>query len=168
LAYKERGRVDLAEPLGAALGAAIRAALDACPDERRTGRELVVPVPASSAGARGRGFDHVALLVGHAGYRPSDLLAWHREALDQAGLDAAARAANLADALEISMGADHRLAGACGVVLVDDVVTTGATLGEAARALHHAGVPIAAAAALAATRPGPLPSPAGIATRGPA
>ncbi|HEV7208292.1 MAG TPA: phosphoribosyltransferase family protein [Mycobacteriales bacterium] len=161
LAYKERGRRDLAGPLGVALGHAIRVALDTAPEALRTGQELIVPVPASAAGLQARGFAPVALLVQHAGHPQAALLAWQRAAADQAGLGAAARAANLAGALGISAGSDAGQAAACGVVLVDDVVTTGATLGEAARVLHQAGIPLVGAAALAATRPRPLPHSTG-------
>ncbi|MDP9240748.1 MAG: ComF family protein, partial [Actinomycetota bacterium] len=74
--------------------------------------------------------------------------------LDSAGLDAGRRAANLAGAMVVR---DLRLHGGWaavspdGVVLVDDLVTTGATLAEAARALAVAGHPPRTAAVIAAT-----------------
>ena len=49
-------------------------------------------------------------------------------------------------------GAAHRLVG---VVLVDDLVTTGSTLAEAARALAGVGVEPCGAAVVAATRLSP-------------
>jgi predicted amidophosphoribosyltransferase len=68
---------------------------------------------------------------------------------DQSGLDAAARAGNLAG----SMAARRirpRVAGT--VVVVDDVLTTGSTVREAQRALEETGVRVAGVATVAATR----------------
>jgi predicted amidophosphoribosyltransferase len=67
---------------------------------------------------------------------------------DQAGLDATERARNLAG----SMAARRPGAPVLGrLVVVDDVVTTGATLREAQRALEEAGLVVHAHAAVAAT-----------------
>ncbi|WP_433474429.1 ComF family protein [Spirillospora sp. CA-142024] len=65
---------------------------------------------------------------------------------DQAGLSASQRAANLSGAIEARAEVAGRQ-----VVLVDDVVTTGASLAEAARALRAAGADVAGAATIAAT-----------------
>ena len=62
-----------------------------------------------------------------------------RRVRDQAGLDHRERRANLSGSMGLVRGAEGVLAGA-DVVLVDDVVTTGATLGEARRALHTGGL----------------------------
>lgn len=79
-----------------------------------------------------------------------------RRLADQAGLDARARAANLAGAFAARDGPVRSLvapslAGRT-VVLLDDVLTTGATLAEAARAVREAGGVVRGAAVVAATR----------------
>jgi predicted amidophosphoribosyltransferase len=70
---------------------------------------------------------------------------------DQAGLTARQRAVNLGGALELVPGAAKLLAGR-ETLLVDDVMTTGASLAEAARALSD-GVRNVNAAAVVAFRP---------------
>jgi predicted amidophosphoribosyltransferase len=143
LAHKEHGRLLLVRPLGAALAGAV--ALLAPP-----AGAVLVPVPSSAAAVRARGHDHARRLAREAarrsGLRARPLLVPRRAVADQAGLDARGRAANLAGAL----GARERLDGMV-VVLVDDVVTTGATLVEAARALRSADAQVHGAAVVAAT-----------------
>jgi predicted amidophosphoribosyltransferase len=75
------------------------------------------------------------------------LLRPRRAVADQAGLGSAGRAANLQGALV----AVRPLAGRA-VVIVDDLVTTGATLADAARALLVAGASVHGAATVAATQ----------------
>ena len=65
---------------------------------------------------------------------------------DQSGLDARARQANLAGGFRLRGRLPDRP-----VVLVDDLVTTGSSLTEAARVLRGAGVPVLGAATVAAT-----------------
>lgn len=163
LAHKEHGRTGLARPLGAALAGAVALL-------RPPAGSLLVPVPSARAVVRERGHDHALRLARaaarEAGVRAAPLLAHRRRVADQAGLDAAGRAANLTGAL----GARRSLDGLC-VVLVDDVVTTGATLVEAARALAVAGATVHGAAVVAATArragSGPHPSQGGLCTRRP-
>jgi len=69
-----------------------------------------------------------------------------RKVRDQAALPAAERASNL----EGSMAASRSVMGR-DVLLVDDVVTTGSTLREAARALRTAGATVLGAATIATT-----------------
>jgi predicted amidophosphoribosyltransferase len=69
-----------------------------------------------------------------------------RRVADQAGLTATARSTNLTGALQARL--DLR---GVRVIVVDDVVTTGATLTEAARALRDAGAEVPAAAVIATT-----------------
>ena len=73
-----------------------------------------------------------------------------RRVADQAHLDRRARADNLAGAMAVCAPWRAAVAGATCVV-VDDVVTTGATLAEAARALLDAGAQHVVAATCATT-----------------
>jgi predicted amidophosphoribosyltransferase len=150
LAHKERGRLALVRPLAAALAGAART-LDMAP-----GPIVLVPAPSRRATVRARGQDHALRLSRRtanllrqtgADVTAAGLLLPARELADQSGLDAAARAANLAGALR----ARRRLDGLT-VVLIDDVVTSGATLVEAARALTAAGARVSGAAVVAATQ----------------
>ncbi|MEU3726754.1 phosphoribosyltransferase family protein, partial [Streptomyces sp. NPDC031705] len=81
--------------------------------------------------------------------RVAPVLRLRRAVADQAGLGARERQENLAGALEVHPGGAALTAGAR-IVLVDDVITTGATLAEAARALRAAGLRADAAAVVAA------------------
>ncbi|MFD2082046.1 Predicted amidophosphoribosyltransferases [Actinopolymorpha cephalotaxi] len=154
LAHKERGRTSLAGPLGAALATAVAAATPRRP-------VVLVPIPSSAAVTRRRGHDPLSRIVGRAARaaRRAGLAVTVRSALavgrrvaDQAGLDARARRANLAGAFVVRPRARDLLTGRAVVVLVDDVLTTGATLAEATRVLRAAGVHVRAAAVVAATR----------------
>ena len=105
------------------------------------GPDALVPIPLHRARLRQRGYDQALELarplttaLGIA-LRP-ELLRRVRATAQQSRLDAAARARNLHRAFEASTGS--RPPGH--VVLVDDVMTTGATLHAAAHALRRAGV----------------------------
>ncbi|MGP3686421.1 ComF family protein [Streptomyces sp. IBSNAI002] len=86
--------------------------------------------------------------------RVAPVLRLRRAVADQAGLGARERRENLAGALEACPGGARLTAGA-GLVLVDDLITTGATLAEAARAVRAGGLDEGGgprAAVVAATR----------------
>jgi ComF family protein len=144
LAHKERGRLALSFPLADALA---RAALPARPD-------VLVCVPSSRAAVRARGYDHAHRLAVRAARRlgvPAvRALVATRRVADQSGLGADGRAANLSGAFAVDPRAVPRLAGRR-IVLVDDVMTTGATLAEAARALRAAGLTVTGGAVVAAS-----------------
>ncbi|MGY2004933.1 ComF family protein [Blastococcus sp. SYSU DS1024] len=155
-AFKEHGRAELAAPLGTALALAVAAVRLGVAGESPL---LLVPVPASRAALRSRGRDHVRELTRRAvaELRAAGVAADEGRVLrrrgrvrDSSGLSAAERRANLAGTFELT--GPRRPAGAL-VVLVDDVVTTGATLTEAARVLGAAPGPAGAvvAAVVAAT-----------------
>jgi predicted amidophosphoribosyltransferase len=158
LAYKERGLVALRAPLGAALAGAVQAALTAGAVDNQP--VWLVPVPSSSAARRQRGDDVVLRLARVAAatarrdgrrLRVLPALRHGRSVRDSAGLSAGERSGNLVGALRLRAGAAARLAGTT-VVVVDDLVTTGATLAECARVLRDAGAHVPAAAVVAATR----------------
>ena len=157
LAYKERGRRDARADLSSAL---TRAALTAATAGFLPASALVTPVPSTGAAVRGRGYDAVGLLaraaardLRRAGYGALavPLLRHTREVADQAGLSVARRRANLVGALTVPRPRDRdRLRGRA-VVVVDDIVTSGATAAEACRALTQAGGIVTAVIAVAGT-----------------
>lgn len=158
LAHKERGALPLAGVLGAALAAAVLAGGGFGSDRGsgrgsgsggvRGGEVALVPVPSARRQVRARGHDparRIALAAAgrlrRAGVpaRVAPVLRLRRAVADQAGLGARQRRENLAGALAVRGGA-ARLAEGAALVLVDDLVTTGATLAEAARAVRAAGL----------------------------
>ncbi|MFK3679797.1 ComF family protein [Microbacterium sp. NPDC090218] len=135
---KGEGETLLARPLGAALAIVLAPLV--------TATTWVVPVPTGRAAFRRRGYRVPELLVRRAHADPQRVLAAVGARVDQRGLGARAREVNAHGA----MRARRRGEGA-EVVIVDDVVTTGATLDEASRALSAAGFRVVGAVALAAT-----------------
>ncbi|MCW2770913.1 MAG: ComF family protein [Aeromicrobium sp.] len=152
IAWKEEGVTALTGVLSHHVAAAVLM-LD-------SGRPLsLVPVPTSARSRRARGADLVDDLAraarGHLVRLGVDVvvtqaLAYRRTTEDQAGLGAAARAANLAGAFRVRAG---RLPAGRDVVVIDDILTTGATVAEAVRVLSEEGRrPIGAAVAGATGR----------------
>jgi ComF family protein len=139
LALKEEGRTDGSRSLAAPMRAAIRRAAEGADVE-------FAPVPTSRAAWRRRGYDPVRLLLRRAGVRAARTLVHRGGPTDQKSLGSAERAANRMGAFAATAPLRGRR-----FVLVDDVVTTGATLREAARAIRAAGGEVVGAAALADT-----------------
>lgn len=134
---KEDGRTGLARPLAVALSSAV-SRLDAP-------GAVIVPMPTSRASYRRRGFRVPELLAVRAGPGVERLLRPARLTRDQRGLDRSQRQSNVAGSLRATDAAGRR------VIVVDDVVTTGASIAEAVRALRAAGADVVGAATAAAT-----------------
>jgi predicted amidophosphoribosyltransferase len=157
LAGKERGRSDLPPLLGAAVGIALirlhRTALV-------PGQVWIVPAPSRRSAARRRGGDPVtamavaaARLLAQRGVPAgvAPCLYTARNARDSVGLDAAARSANLAGRVRFRSSAAPPVGVA--VVLLDDVLTTGATLVASLRTLSAVGIEVAGGLAVATAAP---------------
>ncbi|MEU9761068.1 ComF family protein [Streptomyces sp. NPDC001834] len=146
LAHKERGAMGLAGALGRALAGAVRAGAERTGAVGRTGSAeplLLVPVPSARCSVAARGHDptrRIALAAaaelrrGGVPARVVPVLRQQRVVADQVGLGARQRERNLAGALTVVAGGGRLLARGR-VVLVDDLMTTGASLAEAARAV---------------------------------
>ncbi|HEY8294970.1 MAG TPA: phosphoribosyltransferase family protein [Micrococcaceae bacterium] len=181
LAFKNHGRTDITAELAGCLARAL-AATDLLqergpPEGRRSGGGplLLVPVPGSAHGFRRRGYEPVGMLLGcllrrgTLGAGPGGRAVcgralalrwrWPWQRRMQKGLGRSARRANVRNSMHVPPGRSHLVAGRH-VVIVDDVLTTGATVAEAARALRHAGAHVRGAVVLAAVRSGAGPSAA--------
>ncbi|MFJ6195323.1 ComF family protein [Micromonospora sp. NPDC092111] len=154
LAYKERGRHGLARPLGGLLAEVVAGSVGSARPV------LLVPVPDRAAAARARYGDHLARLARHAAARlrragwdvrtAGPLRALPRA--DSVELDRAGRAEAAVSAFRLRSGWTGRGAGGRTVVVLDDILTTGATLAAVSRTLHAAGMTPKAAAVLGATQ----------------
>lgn len=173
VAWKDKGRLDLSADLEEA---AFRAGRDLAPWVRGAveqvrdvagGRAqlLVVPAPSSGAARRARGREPVrglaqalarGLVAGGVDAAPAPVLT--QRGRDQVGLGSRRRGARLG-AVHLARPARHRalrpgLPGPGALcLLVDDVLTTGATLAACERALEEAGARVLGAFVLAATPP---------------
>lgn len=137
---KEDGETHLARPLGTALAAALDDAA------RSPAGVRFVPMPTSPSAFRRRGYRVPELLTRRAGIPPARILRTAKAIADQRGLGVSARAQNVAGSMYARGRGDDTP-----VVIIDDVITTGATIDEGARALRAAGFRVLSAVALAAT-----------------
>jgi ComF family protein len=143
-ALKYKGIRDLAKPLGILLGEAVEEILD-------DASPLLLPIPLSPKRLRERGFNQSGLLARTVADALNLPLATHlirrtRDTKQQAKLSEMMRHENVRDAFAATIPPNlqkHPL------ILIDDVVTTGATFREAARALRSAGAREVWAAAVA-------------------
>jgi ComF family protein len=148
-ALKYAGEQRLAGPLGLAVAARWRVA--------GAGGDLLVSVPVHAARRRERGYDQAELIADVAAgalgmpWRPA--LVRSRATVAQYRLDRRHRARNVRDAFELRSGSGSAPA-VTGrwVVLVDDIVTTGATLVACADALLAAGAAAVSAVTVARER----------------
>ncbi|MGB3687424.1 MAG: phosphoribosyltransferase family protein [Ornithinimicrobium sp.] len=162
VAFKDADRVDMAPDLARLLAKSIAQALTESPamaEAIRDGQGVaLVPMPSRASSVRSRGRRHLEELIAEIGRRGGPMPGvTHVPALrvsdtvrDQAGLDQQDRAANLRRAMHVHPSYRDALRGSV-CVLVDDVVTTGSTLSEAARAIEHSGVGPVVGVTVAAT-----------------
>ncbi|MFS8096451.1 phosphoribosyltransferase [Lentzea alba] len=141
LGFKERG----ARALSAWFGAMVAAALVVVGPRPWT----LIPAPSRRTAARARGGDHmlrIAEAVHLAAVAP--VLGFGAGVADSVGLNATGRRANLAGRVEV-----HGRPPPGTTVLLDDVITTGATAAASVRALRKAGVRTHAVLVLTSARP---------------
>jgi predicted amidophosphoribosyltransferase len=151
VAVKEHGRADLIAPLAVALQAGLERLLM----WGVVGTPLtIVPAPTRRSAARRRGGDPVTRMARAAtaglrdvpDIRVVQALRLRALARDSVGLSSADRQRNIAGRVKITKPS-KALAGA--VLVVDDIVTTGATASESVRVLHIAGAHVAGVLAIA-------------------
>lgn len=155
IAFKHDGRVRLAKELGAQLRGPLEAALRCV---HGPAPPLLIPMPSRAARTRERGYRHIELLIRSAQRGRPDRavvlrgLRARRGRRSQVGLAPRERARN-ARLVAVRRRARAAVRGR-DVVLVDDVLTTGATLLAAQTVLERAGARVAAMAVLCVSEHG--------------
>ncbi|WP_344128041.1 ComF family protein [Saccharopolyspora halophila] len=154
LAYKEAGRRELAAPLARQLCTALRAITA----EQGPGDWWLVPAPSRAIASRRRGGAHMSRIARRmatalTGPGPracvADCLVISPGAADSAGLEPQQRVDNLAG--RVLVRADRLPPAGARIVLLDDVVTTAATVASSVAALGGAGREVTAVLVLTAT-----------------
>lgn len=139
-AWKDEGSWGLTGPFAAAVVRTLR--------EHEPGSCLVVPVPSRAAAVRERGHDHARSLARSVarsmGWRSEPVLRVGSAGVDQFALARQERWRNMAGAIRAQPGRGR-------VLLIDDVVTTGASLQASASALTEAGWTVVGAATIASS-----------------
>jgi predicted amidophosphoribosyltransferase len=145
IALKEHGRADLIAPLAVAL----RAGLERLLVWGVVGTPLtVVPAPTRRSAARRRGGDPVTRMARAAsadlsGVEVTQALRMRAMVRDSVGLSGADRQRNIAGRVKVIKPVSGE------VLVVDDIVTTGATASESVRVLRIAGAQVAGVLAIA-------------------
>ena len=127
-AFKDEGRSDAARYLGALVEGTLSSTED----------HVIVPVPQSPGAYRRRGWYPLRAIARAAHVDLREVLTVRAQHVDQASLSAGERWSNVAGSMQVP---DHHATVVSGqsVIVFDDVITTGATMVEAARALYAAG-----------------------------
>lgn len=119
--------------------------------QREIRGDLLVPIPSRRTVARARGRQFITALGTHLSQMSNlplyENLQHVRRVRDQSSLDAKSRVRNL----DGSMKSLNFLSGRA--IVIDDLVTTGATLQEAVRALRKRGIEVAAAVTACVAEP---------------
>ena len=107
-------------------------------------RAVLMPIPGSKRAVRKRGRDFIQEITSQLSIRSGIPMTTgmyiDRRLLDQSGLSAVDRKRNIHEAFKIDLSIAQNIDGE--ILLVDDLVTTGATLLEAKRALNNVGIPV--------------------------
>lgn len=152
VAVKERGRADLVAPLAQAVAVGVHRLLT----WGMAGTPLtIVPAPTRRSAARRRGGDPVARIAtaavaGRPGVTVAPVLRMKAMVRDSVGLDSGARERNVAGRVRLRRDRLGRLPGGGEVLVVDDIVTTGATVAEAVKVLRLDGARVAGVLVIAA------------------
>lgn len=134
-AFKYGQLLNLGKRLGSTLGEKIKE------DKRFLECDFLIAVPLHSSRKRKRGFNQSEILADEISQKIGlpvlkDILKRKKKTKDQTNLDTKEREENVRGAFEVR---DRDKISGKNIILVDDVITTGATLKECARTLTQAG-----------------------------